>query len=262
MKSPITKLAAATLIIAAALIAIHQFDGLLDRAIFTRIDSSGNVRKCKTLMWTIIILDKATILRCMALESYYVRVVWPTGKIWLLDCRKKQLIMMNPAKKTAKIIVIERELPDVYESARNFKNMPGYSIELIGQRRIGQKQAICFHFKNKKENDEIIVWVDPHCQLPMHVVFLGVNELGQMEPKIICSDIVFDVELDESLFKFNPDGYNVEGQCGSEVVDALEKRFKIRISAKTNITATLALVLGLIVLITGIVFMGVKHSRR
>jgi mRNA-degrading endonuclease HigB of HigAB toxin-antitoxin module len=52
------------------------------------------------------------------------------------------------------------------------------------------------------------------------------------------------------------------GQSGSEVVEALEKRFKVRISAKTNITATVALVAGLIVLITGILFVGVKLSRR
>jgi len=51
------------------------------------------------------------------------------------------------------------------------------------------------------------------------------------------------------------------GQSGSEVVEALEKRLKIRISAETNITATLILVLGL-VLISGIVLMGVKLSRR
>jgi hypothetical protein len=52
------------------------------------------------------------------------------------------------------------------------------------------------------------------------------------------------------------------GQSGSEVVDALEKRLKVRISAKTNVTATLVLVMGLVVLITGIVFTGVKLSRR
>jgi len=150
----------------------------------------------------------------MALEPYYVRVEWLSGKVWLLDRRKKQLIMMNPAKKTAKIMVIGREVPDIYvdiyDSARNFKNMPEYSIERIGQRRIGQKQAIGFHLTNKKENDEIIIWVDPHCQLPMHIEFFEANELGQMEPKIICSDIVFDVELDESLFKIDLKGYEVE----------------------------------------------------
>ncbi|MGB2861936.1 MAG: hypothetical protein WBC05_01295 [Sedimentisphaerales bacterium] len=88
MKSPIEKLAAATLIIAAAFIAIHQFNGSLDRAIFTRIDSSGNVRKCKILTWKITLLDKATILRCMASEPYYVRVVWPRGRTFSLTRTK------------------------------------------------------------------------------------------------------------------------------------------------------------------------------
>jgi hypothetical protein len=53
-----------------------------------------------------------------------------------------------------------------------------------------------------------------------------------------------------------------KGQSGSEVVEALEKRLKVRISAQTNITATVILVAGLVVLISGIVFMGVKLSRR
>ena len=209
MKSPITKLAAATLIIAAALIAIYQFNGSLDRAIFARIDSSVNVRKYKTLTWKTIFLDKAMIIRGMALEPYYVRVVWPSGKVWLLDRRERKVILMNPEKKTAKIMVIEREFPDVYDSARHF-NMPGFSIERIGQCRIGQKQAIGFRLTNKKENDEMIVWIDPHSQLPMRIEFFGANELGQMEPEFIWSDIVFDVELDESLFKFDLKGYKVE----------------------------------------------------
>jgi outer membrane lipoprotein-sorting protein len=218
MKSPIAKLAAATLIIAAALIAILQFNGLLDRAIFARIDSSGNVLKCKTLTWKIIFPDTAMIIRGMALEPYYIRIVYPSGKVWLLDRRERKVFLINPAKKTAKIMVIGRELPDIYvdiyDTTRNFKNMPEFSIERIGQRRIGQKQAIGFHLTNKKENDEMIVWIDPHSQLPIRIEFLGVNELGQMEPEFIWSDIVFDVELDESLFKFDLKGYEVEEFVG------------------------------------------------
>lgn len=214
MRSPITKLAAATLIIAAALIAIHQFTGSLDRAVLARIDSSGNVRKCRTLTFKVTVPDKAMIIRGMALEPYYIRVVWPSGKVWLLDRRERKLVLINPAKKTAKIMVIGRELPDIYvdiyDTIRNFKNAPEFSIERIGQRRIGQKQAIGFHLTNKKENYEMIVWVDPHNQMPMRIEFFGANELGQMEPEFIWSDIVFDVELDESLFKFDLKGYEVE----------------------------------------------------
>jgi len=53
-----------------------------------------------------------------------------------------------------------------------------------------------------------------------------------------------------------------KGQSGSEEVEALERRFNLRVNAKTNITATLILVVGLVVLITGIVFVGVRLSRR
>jgi hypothetical protein len=52
------------------------------------------------------------------------------------------------------------------------------------------------------------------------------------------------------------------GQSGSEVVEALEKRLKIRISAETHIATTLILVLALVALIGGIVIFGVKLSRR
>ena len=55
---------------------------------------------------------------------------------------------------------------------------------------------------------------------------------------------------------------DAKGQSGSEVVEALEKRMRIRISAETHIATTLILVLALVALITGIVFMGVKLSRR
>jgi hypothetical protein len=52
------------------------------------------------------------------------------------------------------------------------------------------------------------------------------------------------------------------GQSGSDVVEALEKRLKIRISAETHIMTTLLLVLGLVGLIVTIVIFGVKLSRR
>jgi len=214
MKSRILKLVTTAVIVTAVLIAIHQFNGSPNRAIFARVDSSGNVRKCKTLTWKTILLDKAMIIRGMALEPYYIKIVWPSGKFGLLDRRERKVFLINPVKKTVKIMVLGMEVPDIfadiYNSIQNFKNMPGYSIERIGQRKIGQKQATGFHLTNKKENDQIIVWIDPHSQLPIHIEFFGVNELGQMEPKIIWSDIVFDVELDESLFKFDLKGYEVE----------------------------------------------------
>ena len=55
---------------------------------------------------------------------------------------------------------------------------------------------------------------------------------------------------------------DARGQSGSEAIDAIEKRLTVRIEAEDNIMATLGLVIGLVVMITGIVFMGVRLSRR
>ena len=53
-----------------------------------------------------------------------------------------------------------------------------------------------------------------------------------------------------------------KGQTGNDVIEAIEKRLKIRINAETNVTVTLVLVAGLVLLIVGIVVFGVKLSRR
>jgi hypothetical protein len=56
--------------------------------------------------------------------------------------------------------------------------------------------------------------------------------------------------------------FTARGQSGSEVIEALEQRLGVKIQGETNITATTGLVVGLVVLIIGIVFLGVRLSRR
>jgi len=202
------KLVTAAVITTVALITIHQFSSPVGRAISARIDSSGNVRKCRTLTWKVTIPDKAAITQAMALEPYYVRIVLPGGKVWLLDRHERKVILMNPAKKTAKITFIKHQPPDIYEALSNFKNMSRLSAEQIGQRRIGETQAI--GFDASIGHDQATVWIDPQTQLPIRIEFLGTNEWGRTEPELIWSDIVFDAELDESLFRFDLAGYEVE----------------------------------------------------
>ena len=56
--------------------------------------------------------------------------------------------------------------------------------------------------------------------------------------------------------------FEARGQSGSEVIVARYQLLKVKILGETNITATAGLVFGLVVLIAGIVFVGVKLSRR
>ncbi len=216
MKSLIIKLATAAVITTAALVAVQQSGSWMDRAIPAYTDVLGNIRKCKTLTWKVTIPDKAVITHSMALEPYYVRVVWPSGKIWLLDRREKKVILMNPANKTAKIMFIENQPPDIYKALSNFKNMSQLSARKIGQRQIGETQEI--GYRASIGHDQTTVWIDSQTQLPIRIEFLRTNEWGRTEPEFIWSDIVFDVELDESLFRFDLAGYEVQeidSGCGN-----------------------------------------------
>jgi outer membrane lipoprotein-sorting protein len=209
------KLIAAALIITAVLITIQQFASSICRALPAHADVFGNVRKYKTLTCKVSFLAAGATVQVTALEPYYVRAEQPDGKTWLLDHREGKLILVNPARKTAKIVRSIREEPaDLYGTLREFKDVSRHSAEQIGRRRIGQKRAIGFRLTEENGDDEALVWLDPQTQLPIRIEFFAKNQQGQMKQKIVYADIVFDVELDESLFELDLAGYEVEEVVG------------------------------------------------
>jgi len=86
--------------------------------------------------------------------------------------------------------------------------MPQRSSVYIGQRRIGEIRAI--GYRVPIGCDHATVWVDPQTKLPIRIEFSGTNKCVRVEQAFIWSDIVYNVELDESLFRFDLAGYKVE----------------------------------------------------
>jgi hypothetical protein len=94
--------------------------------------------------------------------------------------------------------------------------------------------------------------------------------IAQVEPKSIVKLAPGDKKSLKIHLQPGPDvgvgeyeaQIEARGQSGSEVVEALEKRLKVRISAEAHIMTTLLLVLGLVGLIVTIVVFGVRLSRR
>jgi hypothetical protein len=208
MKSPITTSAALILIIAALLIIMFQFNDSNYASILTSLHLLENVHRCKTLTWKISTPDKAATIQGTAMEPYYVKLLLADGRIWLLNRRKKQILLMDPEKKTAKITFIENQPPDIHEALSNFKNMPRLSSECVGQRLIDETQAMGYRVPTG--HDQATVWFDPQTQLPIRIEFSRMDKCGQTERAFIWSEIVYDVELDESLFRFDLAGYRVE----------------------------------------------------
>jgi len=86
-----------------------------------------------------------------------------------------------------------------------------------------------------------------------------IEKLGPDEKKRVTIHLV--PPAGEGVGEYQAE-FEARGQSGSEVIEAAYKRLTVKINAKTNMMATLSLVVGLVVLISGIVFMGVKLSRR
>jgi len=215
MKSPITKLAVATMIIIAVPICIYLFGDRVDGTSTAWADVVQNIQECKTVTWKITVLPPDgppfEFARVSVLEPYYSRYELANGTIILGDRREGKTVSINPGQKTAKIgpPPSRQETAGLYDAFQNFRDMPESPVEQINQQQIDGKQATGFHVFNE-HGDHLNVWVDLQTELPIRVEFFSTYEQEQREPLAIWTDIVFGAELDESLFKFDLEGYEVE----------------------------------------------------
>jgi len=216
-----TKLAAAAVIIIAVIICIHQFGGSIDVASVTFADVLENIRNSKTLTFMVRPKEQEPpIMKVMVIDPYVSRFEFigeqmPSapiigGQIWIIDTDKGKALILDTVKKTGKVYPAKREMLDTYDAFRNFRDRVDFSVEEIGNRQIGDKQAIGFKLKKENKNREIIVWADPKTKLPILMEETYENAEGQIMQHVI-TDIVFDAELDESLFSLRlPEGYKAK----------------------------------------------------
>jgi hypothetical protein len=78
-------------------------------------------------------------------------------------------------------------------------------VDFLGEQKIDGVDTIGYHIENP--NMGMTIWADAKTLLPVRIEYI-MGEMVGMEGTIIMSDIVFDVELDKSLFEI-PEGYDV-----------------------------------------------------
>ena len=84
----------------------------------------------------------------------------------------------------------------------NAQPLDDESVEFLGEQQIDGQPAIGYHVQ--KPGLDATLWANSETKMPLRIEVID-------EPMVITmSNIVFDVELDESLFSLDvPDGYNV-----------------------------------------------------
>ena len=211
MKSRISKIAAALVIIVSVVVVIHFLDSTeslawadVVRPILTAHTVVFNVRSVEG--------ENLPIARIMSMGTQRVRSEILSADVQVIaiyDYDTSQMLTLNPEQKFAAIIDI-KGLP---EKPENFieimRNMitelqydPDVSIESLGGKEIDGRMAQGFRATDP-EGNELMIWADSQTSVPIRM------ELKWRQTHYEFTDFEFDVALDESLFSMEiPEGYS------------------------------------------------------
>jgi outer membrane lipoprotein-sorting protein len=255
IKNPITKLAAAAMIIIAVLIGINQFDG--DRStVFAQV--LEQIEKAETITWKVTYYHhvtskdgKRTWIETETRQQAYkapglYRDVHSdkNGQItyWTItDAINMKELSVDPDEKRATV----RELAFARNPSGPFnwqkEEMQKHSLEWVGKAETETGEANIFRasFKNKCSNEDwsYDFWIDAKTkqlvavQVPGADIYDPENDPVRMNPPYkdwytkepLCSiqyDIIYNEDLDESLFSLKPPGgYTIEVKRRPQVTE-------------------------------------------
>ena len=212
MKSPVTKIAAAAVIIVSLIVASHFLGVPTESVAWADV-----VRPILTANTVVFNVEGENIptTRIMNMGTLQVRceVLSEDGKaahvvVVDYDDDALQMLTLIPKQKRAVRINLE-DLPDkpenILEELRNvvkeIQNNPDVSVEQLGEKEIDGRVVTGFWAKNP--DGEVTVWADTETALPVRI------EQTWRQMQFVYTDFQFDIEMDESLFSMEiPEGYS------------------------------------------------------
>jgi len=211
MKSRITKLAAAAVIIIAVILGLNFIGGPSKSGLVFAV-----VRPILTARTVVFNVEgeNIPITKVMNMGTQRVRgeVLSPDGKtvqvIVIVDYDTSQMLQLIPKQMTAVLIDLKdvSEKPEnILETMRNMitelQNDPDVTVEPLGEKEIDGQ--IAKGFRATGPDGELTVWADPQTALPIRM------EQKWRQMQFVCTDFQFDIEMDESLFRLEiPEGYS------------------------------------------------------
>jgi hypothetical protein len=228
MKSRITKLAVAAVIIMAVLIGINYFGGPIDGTSVAFADVVQPLLTAETGTFKMTIDVVASSLDWInygdepvqTIEVMFVgtgRTRWniPTGETLVANMQEGKVMILMPAKKEAKLMQVGP--PGLIPRHNRFNKLLALkplieyaletedeSVEFLGEREIEGLTVIGYYVPGPEHHGNITIWADSETKLPVQI------EQSMGTETAVISEILYNVELDESLFSIqSPEGYSV-----------------------------------------------------
>jgi hypothetical protein len=195
MKSPLTKLATAAVLMIAAVVGVSSFVG----GTVTFADIVEPILNARTVILDLVIGRDETgpVMHEIVLGSRIRRTISNIpGMVMILDLDNNKMLALDTARKTAGYV----QLGEVGDKTQNYieavrkiiielQNKDYSDIEKLASREIDGKTAIGFKGGNDKE--KLAIWADPKTALPMRIEL----EIGQLY--IIFKNFEFDPKIEE-----------------------------------------------------------------
>ena len=206
MKSPITKLAAAAVVIIAVLIGIHHFGGSIDGASVVFADVLEQIYKARTVTYkqTIIRGEESYPSQKMIMEPGYIRTGFSGSNISITDFSQGRTLELWPEQKTAVIrqSVGRPRRQRLLNRLEWVSKLHEKSGEFIGQEEIDGQIADVFVIK--EDFEETTVWTNPETNLPIRVerVFTSNLDNDIIVPRMLLSEWDFieeDVRTEDTI---------------------------------------------------------------
>jgi len=229
MKSRISKIAAAAVIIIAILTAIHfsgsPIEGIAWADVVRPILTADTVVfHARSVEGENLPITKIMNMGTQRVRSEILSADKKTVQVIVItDFDTSRMLTLNPKQKIAALI----DLKDLPEKPENFveimRNMitelqhdPNVSIESLGEKEIDGRMAQ--GLQATEPEGELIIWADSQTSLPIRI------EQKWHQIHYEFTDFEFDVVLDESLFSMDiPEGYSTMPKAMLSLTSATEQ---------------------------------------
>lgn len=200
MKSPVTKIAAAAVIIIAVLTGIHYFGVSIPGTSVVFADVVERLHNARTMTYTV---NATTAIEIAFKEPGYMRTTMPGGLVTVIDWAQGKGISILPSRKQ----FIEMEMSNLphdpaqqpFNVIEKLRTLPDRADEELGTREIDGRALQ--GFRVTKEGVINTVWIDPQTRDLVRVETEFINAPGM---NVVMTDFQFDVDLDDSLFSLTP----------------------------------------------------------
>ncbi|MGD8499824.1 MAG: hypothetical protein PVJ86_04210 [Phycisphaerales bacterium] len=220
MKSPITKLAVAAVIIIAVLIGINPFGGTI-----TFAEVVEPILNAKTLVLDLIIDSDESgpavhdIVAGSRMRRSFSNM---PALVQIIDLESARMLALDTAGKTAGHADIHGPIRDQTQNYVEFlrqiiRQVQDGRVEEIGEQVIDGQKAI--GFVGRGQNEAVTIWADPKKAHPIRIEL----ELGQIS--MILKNFEFDGPVDKALLSMDvPAGYTLD-ETEFDLTDATEQDF-------------------------------------